>query len=102
MGIDGTVEQTGESAPSGGPRVAVVTARDQGWQQAARCCSVPSEVFFPENRDSPRQRRAQGAPMIDAVIPFAALIAKRGEEIALATGNARRTTRERALRSTAG
>jgi len=33
----------------------------RNWQQSARCRGVPSEVFFPEDRDSRRQRRAQEA-----------------------------------------
>jgi WhiB family redox-sensing transcriptional regulator len=31
------------------------------WQQSARCRGLPPEVFFPEDRDSRRQRRAQEA-----------------------------------------
>jgi len=32
-----------------------------GWQHSARCRGLPSEVFFPEEQESRRQRRAQEA-----------------------------------------
>jgi WhiB family transcriptional regulator, redox-sensing transcriptional regulator len=39
----------------------VSAGNDWGWQSLAKCRGLPSEVFFPEEEDSRRQRRLREA-----------------------------------------
>jgi WhiB family transcriptional regulator, redox-sensing transcriptional regulator len=47
------------SAPVDREPPAVSVADGGRWQQSARCRGLPSNVFFPEELDSRRQRRLQ-------------------------------------------
>jgi WhiB family redox-sensing transcriptional regulator len=47
------------SAPVDRESPAVSVADGGRWQQSARCRGLPSNVFFPEELDSRRQRRLQ-------------------------------------------
>jgi WhiB family transcriptional regulator, redox-sensing transcriptional regulator len=42
-------------------RLSFAATDGQRWQQRARCQGLPSDVFFPEEQDSRRLRRAQEA-----------------------------------------
>jgi WhiB family transcriptional regulator, redox-sensing transcriptional regulator len=61
-------------------RSGVAVTEGWQWQQSARCRGLPSDVFFPEEQDSRRQRRLQeqaakqiciGCPVIAACREYA-------------------------------